>query len=72
MMSAPKFLFTLGDYTMWRYLKANLLYCIAPSVIELTIVGLIVYEALNSLHIWRKAPYMKHRTKRLGFPFHIT
>ncbi|CDF37386.1 Lipase domain protein, putative [Chondrus crispus] len=70
-MSAPALLFTFGEFNMWRYLKAELLYCIASSVIELMIVGLIVYEALKSLRILRKAPYMKHRTKRVGFRFFI-
>lgn len=71
MMSGPALAFTFGSYRIWSYLRAELLYCVAASVIEALLVGVIIYETVKTMQILERAPYMKHRTKRVGFRFFL-
>lgn len=71
MLSGPALGFTFGEFNIWSYLRAELLYCVATSVIELLLVAVIIYEGVKTMQILERAPYMKHRTKRVGFRFFL-
>lgn len=71
MLSGPAALFIFADYKVWAYLKSEILYAIAASVVEAILLVIIVYEAIKTTSALRKAPYMKYRTKRVGFRFFL-
>lgn len=71
MLSGPAMVFIFGQYNFWNYLKAEFAYCIAATIIEGVLIVLIVFEAFRTTNKLQKAPYMKHRTKRVGFRFFL-
>lgn len=70
-ITAPIFAFYFSDYRVWNYLRAELLCILAKSVVELGLIILLCYEARKTMHVLESAPYMKHRTKRVGFRFFL-
>lgn len=71
MLSAPALLFIFSEYRIWNYLRAELLVCIIASVYEAVLVTIIVLQAMKTVRVLQAAPYMKYRTKRVGFRFFL-
>eukprot|EP00177_Eucheuma_denticulatum_P001215 GFKZ01002194.1.p1 GENE.GFKZ01002194.1~~GFKZ01002194.1.p1 ORF type:complete len:1182 (+),score=161.31 GFKZ01002194.1:390-3935(+) len=71
LLSGPAALFIFADFNVWAYLRTEVAFAIMSSVAEALLVAIILYEAIKTTCALRKAPYMKYRTKRVGFRFFL-
>eukprot|EP00178_Gracilaria_changii_P013780 TRINITY_DN3883_c0_g1_i1.p1 TRINITY_DN3883_c0_g1~~TRINITY_DN3883_c0_g1_i1.p1 ORF type:complete len:1134 (+),score=193.22 TRINITY_DN3883_c0_g1_i1:826-4227(+) len=71
LLAAPVFAFLFGEFRIIPGLRAELAAAIVKSIIDLILLSIIVYEAKITFRVLEEAPYMKHRTKRVGFRFFL-
>ncbi|CAN8061621.1 unnamed protein product [Agarophyton chilense] len=71
LMAAPVFAFLFGEFKIIPGLRAELIAAVVKSLIDLVLFLIIVLEARRTFRVLENAPYMKHRTKRVGFRFFL-
>lgn len=70
-LSGLAFAFAFSPYRAWSHLRVELLLSVFKTVFDLAMLILIGVEAVRTMRILERAPYMKHRTKRVGFRFFL-
>lgn len=69
LLAAPAMAYIFSGYNMWSYLRTEMLFAIGKTLIEVVLTLIILYEGVKTAKVLGKAPYMKYRTKRVGFRF---
>lgn len=58
-------------YFLWRAYPALCTFTIVITLFEIGFVAIIVVQVVKTRRVLRRAPYMKHRSKQIGFRFFI-
>ncbi|PXF47655.1 hypothetical protein BWQ96_02517 [Gracilariopsis chorda] len=71
LMAAPVLAFYFGEFRIIPALKVELAAAIVKSLVDLILLVIIIREAKLTISVLENAPYMKYRTKRVGFRFFL-
>ncbi len=70
-VSAMVLVHTYRGFHVWRAERVMCLYVLGITLFELVYLAVIVMEAVKTVRVLKRAPYMKHRSKQIGFRFFI-
>lgn len=69
LLAAPAMAYIYSDYQVFKYLKTEMILAIVRSLYDLMLTLIILYEGFKTMRLLNDLPYMKYRTKRVGFRY---